>query len=328
MMMSRADAPGGRRRLLAVDDNRLIRTMIEDHFAAAGWDVEAVDGVAAARRALAAAVPDVIVSDIQMPGIDGWAFFEEVRRNARTASVPFVFLTVEGEPPQRLRGLQLGADDYMTKPFAVEELQARIDRVVKRQASAGAFLAGSVEHLAIGDLLQILALNGKTGTVELRRGDDDGRIQLDGGRIVDAAVGRARGTKALFRMLGWVDATFRVVAREGATPGPTISAPTTSLLMDAVVSLDEWARWSGRLPEASARLALTADASKQLSGKTLTPVECDLLARVKVGVTVASVIDDSPHPDAKVAEALCALLAAGVVRSAAAPSATESTVTR
>jgi len=312
-----------RRRLMAVDDNRLILRVIEDFFVPKGWEVTTAENVAAARPALAVASPDVIVSDILMPEIDGWTFFEDVRKRKETAWVPFVFLTVERELPQRLRGLHLGADDYMTKPFAVEELEARIERLLDRSAAlkraraegVGALLAGSVEHLAISDLLQILALNGKEGTVELHRKDDHGRIEFVGGRIVDAAAGAARGTKALFRMLGWADATFRVMPREGEVFEATIAVATSTVLMDGLVSLDEWTRWEGLLPGAKTRIELADDARSRLHGQTLRPVEFDLLARSKAGITVANALEDSPHPDAAVAEAICTLLARGIVRS-------------
>jgi DNA-binding response OmpR family regulator len=324
-MTPEIESAGRRRRLLAVDDNRLILRVIEDYFLAKGWDVTAAENVAAARASLAASDPDIIVSDILMPEVDGWTFFEDVRRQKATASVPFVFLTVERELPQRLRGLHLGADDYMTKPFAVEELHARIERLLERsealksarETGSDALLSGSVEHLAISDLLQILSLNGKDGTVHLRRGTDDGRIEFAGGRIVDACAGTARGTKALFRMLAWSAATFRVLPREGPVEMPTIMTPTATVLMDGLVSLDEWARWGELLPPAGTRLELAPDARSRLYGHALRPAEFDVLARSKSGVTVARAVEDSPHPDAQVAEAICTLLARGVVRRAA-----------
>ncbi len=319
--MTKESTTRDRRRLLAVDDNRLILRVIEDFFVPHGWDVTTAANVAAARVALDASDPDAIVSDILMPEVDGWTFFAEVRRRKATAVVPFVFLTVEGELPQRLRGLHLGADDYMTKPFAVEELHARIERLLERSAAlesarraeGDALLAGSVEHLAISDLLQILALNGKDGTVELRRRDDEGRIEFLGGQIVDAQAGAAHGTKALFRMLGWSDATFRVVPREGTVSRSTITGATSNVLMDGLVSFDEWGRWKDLLPGPDTRLDLAPDARSRLHGHAVTPAEFDVLARAKGGITVARAVEDSPHPDAQVAEAICTLLARGVV---------------
>ena len=321
---TRPKTPG--RRLLAVDDNRLILTVIRDYFVREGWDVTTAENVATARAALAATAPDVIVSDILMPEIDGWTFFEDVRKREETASVPFVFLTVERELPQRLRGLHLGADDYMTKPFAVEELHARIERVLARCAALKSatgdriesLLAGTVEHLAIPDLLQILALNGKDGTVRLFRPGDEGRIEFVGGRIVDAQAGGAHGSKALFRMLSWADATFRVMARQGAIAEPTIAVATATVLMEGLLSLDQWVRWARSLPNRQERLELAHDAQLRLDGIALRPVDLDLLARSKAGVTIARLLDDSPHTDAQIAEALCDLLARGVVRTVAA----------
>jgi len=315
--------PGKRRRLLAVDDNRLILRVIEDFFTPNGWDVAAADGVPGAREALAVMTPDAIVSDILMPGVDGWAFFEEVRKRKATATTPFIFLTVEGELPARLRGLHLGADDYMTKPFAVEELLARVERLVERaealaEARRGggeALLAGSVEHLAISDLLQILSLNGKDGTVELHEGEASGRIEFVEGQIVHAEAGRARGTKALFRMLGWSAATFRVLQREGAPASRTISTSTANVLMDGLVSLDEWGRWRDLLPAESSRLDLSGDARTRLHGHQVSPAEFDVLARARSGITVGQAIEDSPHPDAQVAESICTLLTRGVIRA-------------
>jgi hypothetical protein len=152
--------------------------------------------------------------------------------------------------------------------------------------------------------------------VRLHRRDDEGRIEFAGGRIVDAQTGSARGTKALFRMLGWADASFRVMPREGVVSEPTIAVATATVLMDGLVSLDEWTRWEELLPGPGTRIELSEDARGRLFGHALTPAELDLLARSKSGVTVARAMDDSPHPDAKVAEAICTLLARGVVRAA------------
>jgi DNA-binding response OmpR family regulator len=322
-MTERSQGSKGRR-LLAVDDNRLILRVISDYFVPQGWGVVTAEHVPAARLALERDVPDAIVSDILMPEIDGWAFFDGVRAQPATASVPFIFLTVEGELPQRLRGLHLGADDYMTKPFAVEELYVRIERLVDRREAletarrgGEALLAGSVEHLAISDLLQILSLNGKDGTVVLEEADRDGRIEFVAGQIVHAEAGSARGTKALFRMLGWTSAAFRVMPRAGAPHEATITGGTANVLMDGLVSLDEWGRWKELLPSSDAMLMLATDARGRLHGHSVTPAEFDVLARAKTGIRVDRAIEDSPHPDSQVAEAICTLMTRGIVAALA-----------
>jgi hypothetical protein len=208
----------------------------------------------------------------------------------------------------------------MTKPFAVEELHARIERLVDRRAmlesarqDGRALLAGSVEHLSISDLLQVLSLNGKDGTVVLEQDGKSGRIEFVGGQIVDAAAGTARGTKALFRMLGWGTATFRVMPRAAPPRETTITLSTSNVLMDGLVSLDEWGRWTELLPPDDTVLALAPDARHRLHGHAVTPAEFDLLARAKSGVRVDRALEESPHPDAQIAEAICTLLTRGVV---------------
>ena len=129
-------APARPRRLLVVDDSRLIVTMVRDFFEPQGYVVEEAGHGAEALERIRASVPDVIVADVLMPVMDGWALFEEVRRRPETAEVPFLFLTVEGDLPKRLRGFHLGADDYVTKPFAVEELHARVERIVARRSAS------------------------------------------------------------------------------------------------------------------------------------------------------------------------------------------------
>src|SRR5262249_21951787 len=144
-----------------------------------------------------------------------------------------------------------------------------------------------------------------------------GRIEFVAGQIVHATAGAATGTKALFRMLGWTAARFRVLSRPAPPTETTISAATSNVLMDGLVSLDEWGRWRPPLPPGAARLELSAEARSRLHGHTVTPAEFDVLARARGGVSVDDAVEASPHPDAMVAEAICTLLTRGIVRAQA-----------
>ncbi len=315
-------SPSRPRRLLVVDDSRLILTMVRDFFEPQGYVVEEAGHGGEALERIRAFAPDVIVADVLMPVMDGWELFEEVRKRPETAEVPFLFLTVEGELPKRLRGFHLGADDYVTKPFAVEELHARVERILSRREQvesarqgSDALLGGSVSHLAISDLLQILALNGKDGIVRLVQAGVEGAIVFERGDIVHASCGPARGRKALFRMFGWSEATFRVLPLEERPIERTVEGPATNLLMDGLVSLDEWNRWKRTLPPLDTVLRLSPDARARLTGGTL-PSKASLavLARAKTGATVQEVLDGSQVEDAALAEAICTLLGDGILR--------------
>jgi DNA-binding response OmpR family regulator len=310
------------RRLLAVDDSKLVREVIEDFFTPNGYVVIHAENGRTALEALDRDAPDAIVADVVMPVMDGWSFYEEVRRRPGGSDVPFIFLSVERELPHRLRGLRSGADDYVTKPFEVEELHARVERSVERRRAleearlGGAYLlGGSVEHLSMSDLLQILALNRKDGVLHLAEDGREGRILFEDGGIVHAACDEVTGLKALYRMLGWSRARFRLVSGNGAAPERTIDVPSTNALMDGLVSLDEWNRFRDVLPARDARLEETGEAQARLAKRPVTTAELDVLARARMGVPVGDILEGSPLPDADLAEAIVTLVTDGILEA-------------
>lgn len=118
-----------RQRILLVDDEPELRRMVERYLTAEGFEVaEAADG-SSALATLVAARPDMIVLDVGMPGLDGFAVLQEIRR---TSDVPVIMLTARAEEIDRVVGLTVGADDYVTKPFSPRELVARIKAVLRR----------------------------------------------------------------------------------------------------------------------------------------------------------------------------------------------------
>ncbi|RKG94066.1 response regulator [Corallococcus terminator] len=116
----------GRGRILVADDNSDMRAYVSS-LLAPQWDVRAVaDGEAAFEAALASP-PDLILSDVMMPRLDGFGLLKKLRSDARTRGIPFVLLSARAGEEARIEGLQAGADDYLVKPFSARELQARVD---------------------------------------------------------------------------------------------------------------------------------------------------------------------------------------------------------
>lgn len=119
-------------RILVVDDEEPIRDLIATALGYSGFDVAtAVDGVDALSQ-VSLLGPDLIVLDITMPGFDGWEVCRRLRRDGDTT--PVIFLTARDQQDEKLRGFTLGADDYLTKPFSLDELIARINAVLRRGA--------------------------------------------------------------------------------------------------------------------------------------------------------------------------------------------------
>ena len=119
-------------RILVVEDDVAIRRGVADVLGFGGYDViEAGDGQAGLRAAEAAEI-DLALLDILMPKMDGMALLQALR--AERPSLPVIFLTARGEEEDRVRGLRLGADDYVVKPFGAKELLARVEAVLRRSA--------------------------------------------------------------------------------------------------------------------------------------------------------------------------------------------------
>ncbi|MDQ6787863.1 MAG: response regulator transcription factor [Acidobacteriota bacterium] len=121
-----------KKRLLVVEDNARLLRVIAVYLEKAGFEImTARDGNDALVR-LAETIPDLIVSDIMMPGTDGFAFAASVRLNPRTDLIPIVFLTAKDTRADRIAGFKAGVDAYLVKPFEPEELVAVIENILSR----------------------------------------------------------------------------------------------------------------------------------------------------------------------------------------------------
>ncbi|MGD1993344.1 MAG: response regulator [Anaerolineae bacterium] len=119
-------------KILVVEDEPNTAQMLVAYFEAQGYDVTAVGWGKKALDYLEETLPDLIVLDIRLPDIDGYEVCRQVRAHRRTAHIPIIFLTERRERIDRLTGLELGAVDYVTKPFDIQELRLRIRNVLRR----------------------------------------------------------------------------------------------------------------------------------------------------------------------------------------------------
>ncbi|MBM9507054.1 response regulator transcription factor [Actinacidiphila acididurans] len=130
-----SQAPGPRRRVLVVDDDPTVAEVVAGYLDRAGFAVDRVaDGPSAVSRA-AEVRPDLVVLDLMLPGMDG---LEVCRRIREAGPLPVVMLTARGDEDDRILGLEVGADDYVTKPFSPRELVLRVESVLRRAGSAPA----------------------------------------------------------------------------------------------------------------------------------------------------------------------------------------------
>jgi two-component system, OmpR family, alkaline phosphatase synthesis response regulator PhoP len=133
-------------RILVVEDEKDIAELIAHYLTRAGHDVESVGSGSAAVTKVKAAPPDLIVLDLMLPGMDGLLVCQALRADAATAAVPIIMLTARAEEAERIAGLELGADDYVTKPFSPRELTARVAALLRRVHRAPAAPGTSLRY--------------------------------------------------------------------------------------------------------------------------------------------------------------------------------------
>ena len=150
------DAP----HLLIVDDDRRIRDLLSRFLASEGYRVTTADNSAEARAKLSGLHFDLLILDVMMPGESGFELAKSLRQSS---SVPILILTARHETEMRIEGLEIGADDYVAKPFEPRELSLRIANILKRAQPAA---AAPVESVRFGDFLFHI------GRGELRKGDE------------------------------------------------------------------------------------------------------------------------------------------------------------
>lgn len=212
--------------------------------------ITAVDGEDALARALVDP-PDLLITDVMMPRMDGWALVKALRARPELATLPVIFLTALSSDEDRIRGFRMGADDYVPKPFRFEELDLRVAKTMRRtQAMAqetretilGPSLKGDLSQIGLSALLTMIEMERKTGVLSLRDpGGASSQILVRNGRVVHARLDNAADpvdAECIYHLLGWSAGTFELITCdvEGAD---RVQTSTMNLLLEGARRLDE-----------------------------------------------------------------------------------------
>lgn len=237
--------------VLLVDDSVSMRIELGDALRARGVRVRVAENGLVALSAALKRPPDVIVTDVEMPVMDGWTLLRSIRARGRLADVPIVFLTRLSDELSRLKGYRLGVDDYLSKTMPAEEVVARLQGVVARRAerapaSEGGGMRGSLEHVRLGSVLSFLESERRTGALGVQhatdRGTDRATLYVADGCLahVENLGGFDHPHDRVFDLLSWTRGSFDfhadVAAPAGVTPSPT---PLTYLLLEHARREDE-----------------------------------------------------------------------------------------
>lgn len=154
-------------KILIIEDDLDVAEMLNAYFRVQGYEVFTVNWGEDGVRSCQTVHPDLVILDIRLPDIDGYEVARRLRGDRRTADVPIIFLTEKRDRSDRLQGLEIGADDYITKPFDVQELRLRVRNALKRISQGS--LTNPVTGLPEGALVdeKLSEVLGKDGTALL-----------------------------------------------------------------------------------------------------------------------------------------------------------------
>ena len=294
-----------KQQLLLVDaDPRSVR-VLEVSLKKSGYSVTtAGDGVDALSK-IELSTPDLILSDTKLPGMDGYAFVRRLKDRPEWAAIPVVFLTSQKSIEDKIRGLELGVEDYLTKPIFVRELIARVNLLITRRTQEGIAtrqsqtgrtkFQGSIQDMAVVDLLQTFEVSRKSGVLHVHNNAHSAKILFREGKIIDAQLGALRGEEAVYRTLIWNDGSFEVeftiVKAEDI-----IEVSTQGILMEGMRRVDEWGRLLEQLPPLAT--VFDVDHAQLLERLNEIPDELNGILKLFDGKrTLLDVVDGSPFED-------------------------------
>jgi DNA-binding response OmpR family regulator len=233
--------------IIVVDDDDNYRELAAEPFRKRGDVVRTTsDGLEALAMCLKEP-PDIMLSDVQMPRMDGWQLLRLIRARPSLASLPVVFLTMLNDDNERLLGYQLGVDGYIAKPYKPEELLIRVTQILRRAKSvqgvpmAKITLRGELAHVPPSSLLSFLEMEKKTGTL-LLIGSGVARLFLREGRVLSAEIEGATepstSRQVFMSVLDWNNGQFEFTP-EDVQANDEIKMASTALLLEHARISDE-----------------------------------------------------------------------------------------
>ncbi|MCX7944258.1 MAG: response regulator [Deltaproteobacteria bacterium] len=201
--------------ILVVDDSVMVSSLLKDYFEKMGYNVLIASNGKEALEIAKNEVPELIISDINMPIMDGWGLIACIKDIPGLKEIPFVFLTVENQDLDIKMAIDLGAAGYITKPFSFEELRATVETLLKREKIAlpdgreePAFV-GDLKQVSIDDLIQIYVDRQGIGTLFIYTFKADGYIVLGNKTVAGCKFGEKVKEDALIDVLLIKDARFK-----------------------------------------------------------------------------------------------------------------------
>ncbi|AKV03084.1 two-component response regulator [Labilithrix luteola] len=317
-----------KKKILLVDADQRSLRVLEVSLRKAGYNLTCVHDGQSALDVVEHQQPDLVICDTKLPKLDGYGFVRRLKDHPDWAHIPVIFLASQRSVEDKIRGLELGVEDYLTKPIFVRELLARVNVVLARRTQeslaakpSSALLktrfSGSIADMTVIDLLQTFEISRKSGTITFKSGSRLGYVWFRDGKVIDAEVGGLRGEEAVYRLLVWSEADFEVdfgnIDREDV-----VETQTSALVMEGMRRADEWGRLIEQIPPLAG--IFEVDSERLVDRLSEIPDELNGILRLLDGRrTLAEVVDESPFEDLSTLTTLSKLYFEGLLVGVVSP---------
>jgi DNA-binding response OmpR family regulator len=286
----------------------------------AGFSVTPAVSVGDALEKLEINPPDLIISETKFAtDLDGFELRRRLRDTAEWAEIPFMFLTAETAIENKIKGLELGVDEYLTKPIYIKEIVTRINILLQKKQRQfldlrkdGTRFTGRVADMPVVDVIQTIEVSRKSDVINFSGGPNrQAAIYFRDGKVIDAEAGTLQGEDAVYRLLTWNDGDFEVEFRT-VRRREVIEASSQGLLMEGMRRLDEWSRLLEQLPPLTHRFEIDAVELSTRLGEV--PDDNNRILRLFDGRrTLLEVIDASDFGDLECLQAVSRLYFEGLL---------------
>jgi CheY-like chemotaxis protein len=312
-----------RAKILLADDDPNILKLVEFHLLRDGYDIlkaaSTEEAISLARRDK----PDLVISDIIMPEIGGYAMLEEFKKDDNLAAIPFFFLSSESRTEDKLKGFQLGADDYITKPFVPEELRLRVKvrlmahlRLEDKNKSS---ISGKLNSMNIFEVLQGLNKNHKSGKVIVQYAGITGMIYFRLGQMISASHINRKGEAALFEILSLKSGEFSFIEQDVTHVEQNLHEDFNVTLFDQARILDEYGQIAIALPPAETPVAFAdAEEAKKVLAST-NPIEIAIYVAALKKQTVGWLLENASVARTELANKMVDFIINGTLNAAMTP---------
>ncbi len=289
------------KKVLIIDSDTSYTVPLRNALSKAGYEVMCWDDGQKAFEMVKNLQADMIISEVDLHQVNGHTLFKEIRSAPACKSIPFIFISSQKRVDDRIKSMELGVDDYITKPFFVEELVARVEalfseisQINEEQSQSEKGFSGSLMEMNLLDLIQTLELGKKSAVIKLRHDSSIGLVYVMNGDVIEAVLDDLTPEQSLMRMFTWSIGNFYVemtpVSRERR-----INIPNKELITAAMRLINQWEQITKGLPPLNTIISKT----ELNTFEKLSDEEVEIIKSIDDKKKIYEIIEQSMFDDLK-----------------------------